>query len=742
MKGISTGLNSEQPAPTSSLVSTSSFVSELIDQHPLNQTFDAHRILGDHPEIKNYRSLVLDLVYEEYCRRIENGEGVRQASFAAKFPLYEESVLKLFQVHQHLEQPEFRPVQWPRVGNSLGNYHLKETIGRGSFARVYLAQQKNVANRIVVLKVTRHPFNEIEALGRLDHPNIVPVFTVESFENGLTAICMPLISRVTLFDVICELHSQIPLQCQCGSFTGALEKCHSKFSDDGPSQTPTTHFGKKDLESVTIKVGIDIAQALQYAHSKGVLHCDVKPTNILITANADAMLFDFNLASSSDGTAGRLGGTLPYMSPEQLRAYLGNDANFMANAGVDFFALGATLYQMATGRLPFGNLPEGITGKKAAAVLLQRQSKNIGFPKNSEGLGRRLKSTIRRCLAQRAEDRPASAEQFCSELTKNQALPRRSRRWFISRTALAATCTTAIVSGFYYGRSYLSPNPRTRTISLLQEARNWQHEDPWESIRLFKLAAEISGFDPGLQLQAHAHLAVALARRTAKHQVVHQLDLIRKLAHLDQNLAWSVELACLANLNNRQTEDLQRGEQVFQDLKEHYGNPSPDNQNNYHVMRVLLEKKDPQIDLRPRMEAFQSILDRNPNHPEAAYNVFVLKKLLQQRGRMGKPVDPGLLKICLNENGDRPAYVVHFVEWARKDIQADSGKSVDNFVYWMRKFKIAGGTVSEIQNQIQRIPNPIQQDVLSKLSDLAYKTTPVDRLVYSGIASPLDDWQP
>jgi hypothetical protein len=60
----------------------------------------------------------------------------------------------------------------------------------------------------------------------------------------------------------------------------------------------------------------------------------------------------------------------------------------------------------------------------------------------------------------------------------------------------------------------------------------------------------------------------------------------------------------------------------------------------------------------------------------------------------------------------------------------------------MRKFKIAGGTVSEIQNQIQRIPNPIQQDVLSKLSDLAYKTTPVDRLVYSGIASPLDDWQP
>ena len=87
------------------------------------------------------------------------------------------------------------------------------------------------------------------------------------------------------------------------------------------------------------------------------------------------------------------------------------------------------------------------------------------------------------------------------------------------------------------------------------------------------------------------------------------------------------------------------------------------------------------------MEAFQSILDRNPNHPEAAYNVFVLKKLLQQRGRMGKPVDPGLLKICLNENGDRPAYVVHFVEWARKDIQADSGKSVDNFVYWMRKIQ-------------------------------------------------------
>mgnify|MGYP001242930467 CR=1 FL=1 len=84
------------------------------------------------------------------------------------------------------------------------------------------------------------------------------------------------------------------------------------------------------------------------------------------------MLFDFNLASPSDGTAGRLGGTLPSMSPEQLRAYLGNDANFMANAGVDFFALGATLYQMATGRLPFGNLPESITGKQAAAVLLQR----------------------------------------------------------------------------------------------------------------------------------------------------------------------------------------------------------------------------------------------------------------------------------------------------------------------------------------------------------------------------------
>ena len=96
----------------------------------------------------------------------------------------------------NLEKLDTTQTAWPRPGQFYAGFQLGRELGQGSFARVYLAREPALGDRPVVVKVTRHGCAEAETLGRLQHPHVVPVFSVRrNADTGLTAICMPLRAR-------------------------------------------------------------------------------------------------------------------------------------------------------------------------------------------------------------------------------------------------------------------------------------------------------------------------------------------------------------------------------------------------------------------------------------------------------------------------------------------------------------------------------------------------------------------
>ena len=221
------------------------------------------------------------------------------------------------------------------IGQSLGRYHVLEKIGEGGMATVYKAYdtrlERDVALKIirkeafsqeVIERILKRFEREAKALSKLTHPNIVPIIDFGD-EGGSPYLVMPLIDG------------------------GTLKKELEKKAYSGYEAALLLH---------------PIARALEYAHTRGILHRDVKPSNILITDNGDPMLSDFGVAkileegegATLTGTGVGLG-TPEYMAPEQ---WVGK-----ATAASDQYSLGVVFYEMVTSRRPF-------SAETPAAVLL------------------------------------------------------------------------------------------------------------------------------------------------------------------------------------------------------------------------------------------------------------------------------------------------------------------------------------------------------------------------------------
>ncbi len=211
------------------------------------------------------------------------------------------------------------------IGATLGHYHLTEQVGAGGVGVVYLARDERL-ERDVAIKVlsprnalteaARRNFRrEALALSRTNHPNIATIHDFNS-QDGLDYLVM-------------EYIPGRPLSAQVLS---------------GP-------LSSEEM----IALGCQLADGLAFAHSRGVVHGDLKPGNIRVTPDGRLKILDFGLArvtASGDTTTqtmtgtGGLGGTLPYMAPEQIRGQA-------ADRRTDVYAAGAVLYEMATGRRPF-----------------------------------------------------------------------------------------------------------------------------------------------------------------------------------------------------------------------------------------------------------------------------------------------------------------------------------------------------------------------------------------------------
>ncbi len=398
------------------------------------------------------KSALLDRAYDEYVKRVDGGEPLDPDEFCRRFTVFKTSLRKLIETHQFLvENPHYidklDAARWPRPGDTFLSFTLIGELGRGAFARVFLAREPALGGRMVALKLSAlHGRAEAETLGRLAHPHIVPVHSVNvDARTGLAAICMPYLGRATLCDVLDRAFADGKPPHYARTILEAIHRLDAGEDRPACDERPSAVLRRGSYIDGVIALAGQLAQALAFVHARGISHRDLKPSNVLLTPAGRPMLLDFNLSAAERGHDGRpgvlLGGTLPYMAPEQLRAMGRNGDQTATGPAADLFSFGVILYELLTGVHPFGPVSLKDPASRLRGQLIERQEHG---PRPIRRLNPRvdaqLARLVARCLAFEPHARPRSANEVLAELRRASTPLRQLRRWAgtHARTVLAA----------------------------------------------------------------------------------------------------------------------------------------------------------------------------------------------------------------------------------------------------------------------------------------------------------------
>ncbi len=299
----------------------------------------------------------------------------------------------------------------------LGDFELCDALGQGGMGVVYRAQQLSLG-REVALKLVRPEQllfpgqrerfrREVAVIASLAHPGIVPIYAVGE-ELGTPYFAMERIRGASLSAVLEALESTPPAERTGANLVAALERLGAD------PREPTSALYDGDWPTVCARIVREAAEALEHAHRRGVVHRDVKPSNLMVTRGGRVLWVDFGLASDIDSQVApahqrltRTGlrvGTLAYMSPEQMRG------DRRVDPRTDVFALGVTLYELLAGRLPFDE----------SAQVRRTEGAGFGVPRDLRRLDARisrdLETIVQTATALNPSERYASAADFARDL--------------------------------------------------------------------------------------------------------------------------------------------------------------------------------------------------------------------------------------------------------------------------------------------------------------------------------------
>lgn len=365
--------------------------------------------LESFPELGTVETVPAELILAEYEVRCRSGESVELAQFEQRFPHQAGALRRLIdrqtresatgsvlgQLSEMAGIPQHRPLSLardakaaPALPRRFGRYRVLEQLGQGAMGTVYLVRDTQL-HRQVALKVPHvRPgdadgtpdrrvlgrfYREAHAAAILRHPNLCPVYDVGQID-GVPYLTMAYIRGRPL----------------------------SRYIDRNRPLSPR-------WVAVLVR---KLALALQAAHDKGVIHRDMKPSNVMISAGRQPMIMDFGLAwrldrGDSDERLTRIGlvlGTPAYMSPEQLSGRVEE-----LGPRCDIYSLGVILYELLTGRCPFEG-PEAVVLGQVLFVEPERPTSH------RPDLDPRLEAICLKAMAKRDDERYATMSELAAAL--------------------------------------------------------------------------------------------------------------------------------------------------------------------------------------------------------------------------------------------------------------------------------------------------------------------------------------